>query len=153
MSQNIFRTGACNARQCGTPVDALFCERHLTMIPPALRHVVAASSDPDGCPPALITAAIEAIAHKESRAAPSTPRIPAPKPTATAEVPPQETPARTAAAKSKKTQADSVGAFRTLDVVVIGNVSVDDVGPKRRPYVPELFPNRSVSGREIWHTY
>ncbi len=90
MSQNIFRTGACNARQCGTPVDALFCERHLTMIPPALRHVVAASSDPDGCPPALITAAIEAIAHKESRAAPSTPRIPAPKPTATAEVPPKK---------------------------------------------------------------
>lgn len=90
MSQNIFRTGACNAKQCGTPAAALFCEHHLAMVPPALRHVIAASSDPDGCPPAIITAAIDAVAHKESRAAASAPRAPAPKPIATVEVPPNK---------------------------------------------------------------
>jgi len=90
MSQNIFRTGACNAQQCGTPVAALFCEHHLAMVPPALRHVIAAGSDPDGCPPAIITAAIDAIAHKESRAAASAPRVPAPQPITVAETSPKK---------------------------------------------------------------
>lgn len=90
MSQNIFRTRSCNAKQCGTPADALLCERHLAMVPPALRHVIAASSDPDSCPTAIITAAIDAVAHKESRAAASTPRESDPKPIATAQDPPKK---------------------------------------------------------------
>ncbi len=95
MSQNVFRTGSCNAKGCGTPVPDLFCDRHLAMVPPALRHVVAASCDPDTRPSAIITAAIDAIAHKESRNAPRVPRPTAPKPiAAAATVPKKPKPAR-----------------------------------------------------------
>ena len=75
----------CHAQRCGDPTAGLMCARHLAMVPPGIRHVIASSADPAACPPAILTAAIDAVAHKESRSAPRTPPkpIPAPRPPAT----------------------------------------------------------------------
>ena len=76
----------CHAQRCGDPTAGLMCARHLAMVPPGIRHVIASSADPAACPPAILTAAIDAVAHKETRSAPRTPRPqppprpPAPKP-------------------------------------------------------------------------
>lgn len=41
------------------------CTVHWPMVPPALREVI--SGDLGSCPPAIVTAAIDAVAHHESR--------------------------------------------------------------------------------------
>lgn len=66
MLQNVFRTGTCNAKECDTPSTALMCTVHLSMVPPALRQLIAGSSDPSDCDPAILTAAIDAVAHKQN---------------------------------------------------------------------------------------
>lgn len=72
----------CCAQGCGDPASGLMCARHLAMVPPGIRHVIASSADPAACPPAILAAAIDAVAHKETRSAPRTPRPqpPAPRP-------------------------------------------------------------------------
>lgn len=80
----------CCAQGCGDPASGLMCARHLAMVPPGIRHVIASSADPAACPPAILTAAIDAVAHKESRLAPRTPRPQPPPPR-----PPAPKPAKT----------------------------------------------------------
>jgi hypothetical protein len=62
----------CGAASCGTDISAetFLCERHTTMLSAALRHAIRDSYEPGQAPTAnrYLSAAIEAIAHKEKRA-------------------------------------------------------------------------------------
>lgn len=64
----------CRASGCDEHAEALICHIHLPMLPPALRQTIADNPTLDTCPAAILTAALEHIAHKESRAATRSPR-------------------------------------------------------------------------------
>lgn len=70
----------CRAKGCDSDTDGFMCADHYALIPPAMRSVIEAEPNPRACAPAIATAAIDAVAHKETRYARSatrrTPRKP-----------------------------------------------------------------------------
>ncbi|MEW2484404.1 hypothetical protein AB0876_32935 [Mycobacterium sp. NPDC049093] len=68
------RPTTCRVSGCDEPTDTLICHIHLPMLPPALRQTIADSPTLDTCPAAILTAALEHIAHKECRGATRSPR-------------------------------------------------------------------------------
>ncbi|MCP3810856.1 hypothetical protein NLX62_00630 [Mycobacteriaceae bacterium Msp059] len=74
MSQPASQLPTCRVTGCDEPADGLICHVHLPMLPPPLRNTIADSHTLDACPAAILTAALEHIAHKQSRAATRSPR-------------------------------------------------------------------------------
>ncbi|PBJ37154.1 hypothetical protein XV03_07825 [Mycobacterium avium subsp. hominissuis] len=72
------------------------CSVHWPMLAPAMRSAIESSGDPTACAPALITAAIEAVWHKESRGRPR------PAPVTPPPAPPKRDKPRAAARKRGK---------------------------------------------------
>lgn len=58
----------CRAKGCGVEADGFMCGRHFGMVPPAIRAALEAGADPRTYSSSLAAAAIDAVAHKESRA-------------------------------------------------------------------------------------
>lgn len=67
-------TATCRVTGCDEPAEALICHVHLPMLPPPLRQTIGDNPTLDTCPAAILTAALEHIAHKQSRAATRSPR-------------------------------------------------------------------------------
>lgn len=68
------RPTTCRVGGCDEPTETLICHIHLPMLPPPLRQTIADSPALDACPAAILTAALEHIAHKQSKAATRSPR-------------------------------------------------------------------------------
>lgn len=68
------RPTTCRVSGCDEPTEALICHIHVPKLPPALRQTIADNPTLDTCPAAILTAALEHIAHKESRTATRSPR-------------------------------------------------------------------------------
>ncbi|WP_179475827.1 hypothetical protein [Mycolicibacterium vinylchloridicum] len=66
----------CGAQSCGTaiPAESFLCEDHTKLLPAPLRCAVRDSYTPGQLPSAnpYLRAAVDALAHKEKRAAPRT---------------------------------------------------------------------------------
>ncbi|KIU14618.1 hypothetical protein [Mycolicibacterium llatzerense] len=71
MSQNNSASGTCHARGCDTPCTGFMCEPHWKRVPPAMRLVIESSPNPHAVPPAIATAAVAEVAHRESRTKPA----------------------------------------------------------------------------------
>lgn len=57
----------CRAKRCDNDTSGFMCPDHYALIPPAIRSIIEAEPNPRACPTAIATAAIDAVAHKESR--------------------------------------------------------------------------------------
>ncbi|MDG5769404.1 hypothetical protein [Mycolicibacterium fortuitum] len=68
------RPTSCQVSECDEPTEALICHVHLPMLPPPLRQTIGDNPTLDTCPAAILTAALEHIAHRQSRAATRSPR-------------------------------------------------------------------------------
>jgi len=71
MSQNNSASGTCHANDCDTPCTGFMCGPHWKLVPPAMRLVIESSPHPHAVPPAIATAAIAEVAHRESRTKPA----------------------------------------------------------------------------------
>ena len=75
----------CQAQRCSVEVPAgtFMCPPHWSMVPPPLREALTVGHHDAASSPeyrAIAQAAVDAVAHKERRAAPRTPRPPRGKP-------------------------------------------------------------------------
>ncbi|GAA2401587.1 hypothetical protein [Mycolicibacterium llatzerense] len=76
----------CRAKNCDLSADSFMCELHWGMVPTPFRAAIEASEDPRTCTTTIALAAIDAVAHKESRQQKRTakqPAAPTPKPART----------------------------------------------------------------------
>lgn len=60
-------TAACRAKGCDLEAATFMCEGHSALIPPAFRPAIESLADPHHDETAIVVAAIDAVAHKESR--------------------------------------------------------------------------------------
>ncbi|MFL0243184.1 hypothetical protein [Mycobacterium sp. SMC-17] len=75
----------CRAKNCEAPADSFMCELHWGLVPAPFRAAIEASEDPRTSTTTIALAAIDAVAHKESRQQKRTakpPAAPTPKPAA-----------------------------------------------------------------------
>lgn len=68
----------CRAKNCEVVTDSFMCERHWSMVPAPFRPAIEASEDPRTCTTTIALAAIDAVAHKESREQKRTAKRPPP---------------------------------------------------------------------------